>query len=416
MAAKLNPLDNAIKQLEIVAKRLDLDPGVTEVLKHPRRIITVSLPVKMDNGRIEVFTGYRVQHNHYRGPFKGGIRYHPEVDLDAVKAMAMWMTWKCAVVDIPYGGAKGGVVCNPKVMSKGEIERLTRRYTTMIFDDIGPYKDVPAPDVYTDSQTMAWIMDTYSTIKGYSVPEVVTGKPLAVGGSYGREEATGRGVAICAREAAKITNLDLGKSTTVIQGFGNVGRYAAKILHEMGTEIIAASDSGSAIFSKQGLDPIKLMAHKSEKGTVRGFSGSKDISQEELLELECDILVPAALENQITRANADKIQAKIVVEGANGPTTTEADEILYEKEVCHIPDILANAGGVTVSYYEWVQNLHREQWPEKEVNTKLEERLVKAYGQVLGLSQKENVNMKAAAYMLGVKRVADAFMKLGLFP
>ncbi|MFQ5999023.1 MAG: Glu/Leu/Phe/Val dehydrogenase [Candidatus Bathyarchaeia archaeon] len=416
MPEKLNPLDNAIKELEIVAKKLGLEPGVTEVLKNPRRTIAVSVPVRMDRGQIEVFTGYRVQHNHYRGPFKGGIRYHPDVTLDEVKALAMWMTWKCAIVDIPYGGAKGGVPCNPKVMSIGEIERLTRRYTTMIFDDIGPYKDVPAPDVYTNSQIMAWIMDTYSSMRGYSVPEVVTGKPLDVGGSHGREEATGRGVAICAREAARTINLDLKKSTVVVQGFGNVGQHAANILRQMGAQIIAASDSQSAIFSKQGLNPARLMDYKSQKGSVKGFNSTKEISQEELLELQCDIMIPAALENQITRSNANQIQAKILVEGANGPTTTEADEILHKNDVCHIPDILANAGGVTVSYYEWVQNLHREQWPETEVNIKLEDRLVKSYNTVLELSRKESVNMKTAAYMLGVRRVADAFSKLGLFP
>jgi glutamate dehydrogenase/leucine dehydrogenase len=413
---KINPLEVAIEQLERAAEKLKLDPGVLELLKHPRRVIIVSVPVKMDDGTIKVFTGYRVQHNPWRGPYKGGIRYHPDVDLDEVKALAMWMTWKCAVLDIPYGGAKGGVVCNPKQMSKNELERLTRRYTTMILDDIGPYRDVPAPDVYTDAQTMAWIMDTYSQIKGYSVPEVVTGKPVSVGGSPGRAGATGRGVAIVAREAAKYLGIRMKNATVAVQGYGNVGSYTARVLKDMGCKIIAVSDSKGGAYNPNGFDPYKILAFKKETGTVVGFKGTKKITNEELLELNCDILVPAALENQITKENADNIKARIISEGANGPTTPEADDILCEKKILAIPDILANAGGVTVSYFEWVQNLHREQWTEEEVNKKLEAKMVKAFHDVLEASKKDEVNMRTAAYMLGVGRVAEAYNKLGLFP
>lgn len=416
MVAQINPLENAYNQLDKAARVLKLDRGITEVLKHPRRTITISIPVRMDNGKIEVFTGYRVQHNYMRGPYKGGIRYHPQVSLDEVKALAMWMTWKCAVVEIPYGGAKGGVICNPKTMSQGELERLTRRYTTGIFEEIGPYKDVPAPDVYTDAQTMAWIMDTYSSIKGYAVPGVVTGKPISVGGSYGREQATGRGVAICTREAAKVKKMTLKKARVAIQGFGNVGSNAAKILREMGASIVAISDTKGGIFNRNGLDLTKVEAYKKKNGSVVGMTGCKELSNEELLECECDILIPAALENQITEKNAGNVQAKIIVEGANGPVTTEADEILRKRGVFHVPDILANAGGVTVSYFEWVQNLQREQWSEEEVNAKLETRMVKAFADVTDTSKKYHLDMKTAAYVLGVSRVADAFEKLGLFP
>ncbi len=413
---RLNPFEIAVKQLEIAGEKLKLDPNIINVLKHPRRVITVSVPVRMDDGTVKVFTGYRVQHFRARGPYKGGIRYHPSVDLDEVKALAMWMTWKCAVVDIPYGGAKGGVMCNPKEMSKGELERMTRRYTAMLEDDIGPYKDVPAPDVYTDAQTMAWIMDTYSTFKGYLVPEVVTGKPVNVGGSEGRAEATGRGVAICAREAAKSLGIGLNGATVAVQGYGNVGVSAAKALHQMGCRIIAVSDSRGGVYDSKGFDPLALAKHKEKTGTVLGFANSKHITNEELLEIECDILVPAALENMITRQNAPRVKARIVCEGANGPTTPEADEILHEMGVFVVPDILANAGGVTVSYFEWTQNLRREYWSEEEVNRKLEQKMVKAFGEVLEIYKKHNVHMRTAAYMLGVGRVAEAFKTLGLFP
>lgn len=416
MVEKINPFDAVRKQLDIVEEKLGLDPSIIERLKHPRRVIIVSVPVKMDDGSVKVFTGYRVQYDMSRGPYKGGIRYHPDVDLDEVKALAAWMAWKCAVLDIPYGGAKGGVACNPKEMSRGELERMTRRYTAMLFDDIGPYKDVPAPDVYTDAQTMAWIMDTYSQFKGHLVPEVVTGKPVDVGGSEGREEATGRGVAICTREAVKHLGMNMSGKTVVVQGFGNVGRTAAKILRQMGCKIIAVSDSKGGIYNPGGLDLENVIEHKKKTGQVCGLEGYKDITNKELLELECDILVPAALESQITEANAPRIKAKIIVEGANGPSTPEAREILRKRGVFVVPDILANAGGVTVSYYEWVQNLHREHWSEGEVNRKLEEKMVNAFQDVVAVSKKYETDMATAAYILAITRIVDASKLLGLFP
>ena len=416
MEKKINPFDTVRKQLDIVAEKLKLDPSIVERLKSPRRIIIVSVPVKMDDGKIKVFTGYRVQYDMVRGPYKGGIRYHPNVDLDEVKALAAWMTWKCAVVDIPYGGAKGGVAGNPKEMSKGELERLTRRYTSMIIDEIGPYKDVPAPDVYTDAQTMAWIMDTYSQFKGYLVPEVVTGKPIEVGGSEGREEATGRGVAICAREAAKHLGVDMQNLRVVIQGFGKVGKAAANILQQMSCKIIAVSDSNGGIFNRKGLDLTAVLEYKEKTGQLSGFKDGADITNDELLELECDILVPAALENQITKENASDIKAKVIVEGANGPSTPDAREILNKRGVFIVPDILANAGGVVVSYFEWIQNLHREHWSEKEVNQKLEEKMVEAFKDVLKTAKEYAVNMATAAYILGIKRIVNAYDRLGLFP
>jgi glutamate dehydrogenase/leucine dehydrogenase len=412
----VNPFDAVIKQLDIVAGKLKLDPSLTERLKSPRRIIIVSVPVKMDDGKIKVFTGYRVQYDMVRGPYKGGIRYHPNVDLDEIKALAAWMTWKCAVVDIPYGGAKGGVACNPKEMSRGELERLTRRYTSMIIDEIGPYKDVPAPDVYTDAQTMAWIMDTYSQFKGYLVPEVVTGKPIEVGGSEGREDATGRGAAICAREAVKHLGIDMRCLRVAVQGFGKVGKAAAKILHQMGCKIIAVSDSSGGIFDEKGLDLTAVLEHKEKTGRLSGFKDGADITNDELLELECDVLVPAALENQITEENAADIKAKIIVEGANGPSTPEAREILNKRGVFIVPDILANAGGVVVSYFEWIQNLHREHWGEKQVNQKLEEKMIKAFKDVLKIAREYTVDMATAAYILGIKRIVNAYERLGLFP
>jgi glutamate dehydrogenase/leucine dehydrogenase len=336
--------------------------------------------------------------------------------LEEVTALAMWMTWKCAVVNIPYGGAKGGICCNPKEMSKNELERLTRRYTSLILDYIGPYRDVPAPDVYTDAQTMAWIMDTYSQFKGYSVPECVTGKPISVGGSEGREEATSRGVIICAREAAKRVGLSFKDATVAVQGYGNVGWNAAKIAHDMGCKIVAVSDSVGGIYCQEGLNPYKVYEHKLKTGSVVNYPKCKDISNEELLETECDILIPAALENQITGANADKIKAKIVAEGANGPTTPEADKILHEKGIFLVPDILANAGGVTVSYFEWVQNLTREHWTLEEVNRKLENIMMRAFNDVYSLMEREKEDMRTAALMLGIGRVSEAIKILGLWP
>jgi glutamate dehydrogenase/leucine dehydrogenase len=409
-------LNVALEQLGIAAEKLNLDPGIHEMLKHPKRSLIVSITTKMDDGETGVFQGCRVQHWDARGPFKGGIRYHPDVTLDEITALAMWMTWKCAVVDIPYGGAKGGVCCNPKKMSKGELERLTRRYTSLLLDFIGPYRDVPAPDVYTDAQTMAWIMDTYSQFKGYSVPECVTGKPISVGGSEGREEATSRGVVTCAREAAKILGLKLKEAKVAVQGYGNVGWNAAKIAHDMGCRVVAVSDSLGGICCAKGLNPYKIYAHKSKTGSVINYKGCENVTNEELLETKCDILIPAALENQITKVNADKIKARIVAEGANGPTTPEADRIFYEKEIVLIPDILANAGGVTASYFEWVQNLTREHWSVEEVNRKLESKMVRAFNDVCRLAEKEKVDMRTAALMLGIGRVTDAMKTLGLWP
>jgi glutamate dehydrogenase/leucine dehydrogenase len=370
----------------------------------------------MDNGEVNVFMGCRVQHNDARGPYKGGIRYHPGVTLSEISALAMWMTWKCAIVDIPYGGAKGGVCCNPKEMSIGELERLTRRYVLMLLDFIGPYQDVPAPDVYTDAQVMAWIVDTYSRFRGYSVPEVATGKPIVIGGSLGREEATSRGVTFCIREAAKYMHMPLKGATVAVQGFGNVGWNAAKLLDEIGCKIIAVSDSQGGIYNAEGISPTAVFEYKEKNGAVVGFKGTEAITNEELLQLKCDILVPAALENQITRTNADKIKAKMLAEAANGPTTPEADRILQEKGVFIIPDILANSGGVTSSYFEWVQNLTREHWTEEEVNKKLEVKMVKAFNDVCELSKKRKTDMRSAALMLGVGRVAEAIKILGLWP
>jgi glutamate dehydrogenase/leucine dehydrogenase len=409
-------LSVACEQLKIAAEKLNLEHGIHEMLKYPKRSLVVSITVKMDNGKTCVFSGCRVQHWDARGPFKGGIRYHPNVTLDEVTALAMWMTWKCAVVDIPYGGAKGGVCCNPKEMSKGELERLTRRYTSLLLDFIGPYRDVPAPDVYTDAQTMAWIMDTYSQFKGYSVPECVTGKPISVGGSEGREEATSRGVVICAREAAKHLGLKLKDATVAVQGFGNVGWNAAKIAYDMGCKIVALSDSAGGIYCSRGLNPYKIYEHKSKTGSVVNYKGCENITNEELVETKCDILIPAALENQITKTNAAKIKAKMVAEGANGPTTPEADKALHEKKIFLVPDILANSGGVTASYFEWVQNLTREHWTLEEVNRKLENKMVKAFNDVHRLAKQEESDMRTAALMLGVGRVAEAIKTLGLWP
>ncbi len=416
MSGEIGPLDVALEQLEMAAEMLELDPGIHEFLKRPKRTLTVSIPIRMDKGNIQIFWGCRVQHLDSRGPFKGGIRYHPCVDLAEVTALAMWMTWKCAVVDIPYGGAKGGVCCNPKEMSKTELERLTRRYTNMLLDFIGPQRDVPAPDVYTDAQTMAWIMDTYSRFKGYSVPECVTGKPIIVGGSEGRTEATSRGVVICVREAIKRLGMKMKGTTVAVQGFGNVGWNAAKIAYDWGAKIVAVSDSRGGIYNPEGLNPYKVLEHKERAGTVLGFKKAKQVTNKELLEVKCDILIPAALENQITKANAGRIKAKIVCEGANGPTTPKADKILGEKKVFLIPDILANAGGVTASYFEWVQNLTREHWALEEVNRKLENMMVKAFDDVYKTMDKEETNMRTAALLLGVGRVADALKTLGLWP
>jgi glutamate dehydrogenase/leucine dehydrogenase len=411
-----NPFENALKQLEIASDLLKLDQGIHEMLRVPKRVITVAVPVKLDNGEVLTYTGYRAQHNDGRGPYKGGIRYHPDVTLDEVKALSFWMTWKCAVVDIPFGGAKGGVICNPKEMSMGEKERMTRRYTSMIYDMIGPYRDIPAPDVYTDSQTMAWILDTYSQMTGYRVPGCVTGKPISLGGSEGRTAATGRGTAICVREAVKVLGFELKNSTVVVQGFGNVGSYAALLLSEMGCKITGLSDSHGGIYSTKGINPLAALKHKEKIGTLSGLSGCEDVTNEDLLTLECDILVPAALENVITKHNAGDIKAKVVNEAANGPTTPEADEKLNLNKIFVVPDILSNAGGVTVSYLEWVQNLNRDHWTEEEVNNKLEHKMLKSFKDVYQNSLKQNISMRDSALMVGVGRVAEALKTLGIWP
>jgi glutamate dehydrogenase (NAD(P)+) len=414
---ELNPYENALKQLSDTAELISLDADVHEMLRQPKRILSVSIPVKMDDGRVKNFQGYRVQYNDARGPFKGGIRYHPKVTLDEVKALAAWMTWKCSVVDLPYGGAKGGVICDPKNMSISEKEKVTRRFTAMIADFIGPYRDVPAPDVYTDPQTMAWILDTYSQIKGYQVPECVTGKPISLGGSEGRSNSTARGCVFCVREAAKVANIPLKGATAAIQGFGNAGSWSAIFLSEIGVKVLAVSDSKGGILSRgNGLDPRRVLEHKEKTGSVVGFNGTEEISNEELLELDVDILIPAALENAITAKNASKIRARIISEAANGPTTPEADKVLERNKVLLVPDILANAGGVAVSYLEWVQNLNRQHWTEDEVNQKLEQKIVSAFKSVLETSKRYNVSMRSGALAVAVQRVADAIKTLGIWP
>jgi glutamate dehydrogenase (NAD(P)+) len=411
-----NPWTIAQRQFDIAADALELAPGMREVLRVPQRELTVNFPVKLDDGSIRVFNGYRVHHNASRGPTKGGIRYHPATSLDEVRALAMWMTWKCAVVNIPYGGAKGGVVCDPKQLSPAELERMTRRYTSEIAILIGPQRDIPAPDVNTTPQVMAWIMDTFSMHQGYTIPAVVTGKPVNIGGSLGRNEATGRGTAIVIREAARQIGLPLEQARVVVQGFGNAGAIAARLLQEMGATIVGVSDSQGGIYNPGGLDASAVRRYKDAHGSVIGFPEADRISNVDLLELSCDILVPAALENQITRANAARIQARIIGEAANGPTTPEADAILYDRGVLVLPDILANAGGVTVSYFEWVQNLQDFFWSEQEVNAKLERIMLSSFEQVQAIAQQRKVHLRTAAYLLAVQRVADATLTRGIYP
>lgn len=413
MAETLNPFEIVQKQIKTACDKLGLEESVYEILKEPERVLTVSIPVRMDDGSIKTFIGYRSQHNTVLGPAKGGVRFHPDVTMDEVKALSAWMTFKCAVVGIPYGGGKGGVRCNPKELSKSELERLSRGYFRAISPIIGPEKDIPAPDVYTNAQVMAWFMDEFSQLKGYNTPGVVTGKPIVLGGSLGRSEATARGVTFTIREAAKKIGLDLTKATVAIQGFGNAGSVAARLLHELGCKIVAVNDSQGGAYNPDGLDPEAVNEYKKKNKTVKGFPGSKDISGAELLELDVDILVPAALENVITSSNAANIKAKIVGEAANGPTTPEADEILYKKGILVIPDILCNAGGVTVSYFEWVQNLMNFYWTEEEVNSRLEQIMVKAFNEVFDIHKKYSVNMREAAYMLAVKRIAEALKLRG---
>jgi len=412
----LNPYRIAQIQFDIAAEYLKLDQGLRQILRTPKRVLEVSIPTKMDNGQVKVFSGYRVQHNVARGPAKGGIRYHPSVTLDEVKALAAWMTWKTATVNIPYGGGKGGVICDPKRMTKSELERMTRRYTSEILPLIGPEKDIPAPDMYTDAQTMAWIMDTYSMTKGYSTLGVVTGKPLSIGGSEGRNEATARGCLVAVEEACRVKKMSVRGSSVAIQGFGNAGSLAAKLFSEKKARVIAISDSRGGVFNSRGIDPLKAMRYKERSGTVVGMPGTSRISNDELLTMKCDILIPAALENVITLNNADQIKAKIVAEAANGPTTPHADEVLARKGIMLLPDILANAGGVTVSYFEWVQDLQSFFWSEAEVNAKLESVMRRAFTEVHESARKHRTHMRTGAYCLAVGRVADATLVRGLFP
>ena len=417
MSNQINPFEMALKQLDEVAKLIKLEKGMHEVLAHPKRVLTVSIPTRMDNGEIQVFTGFRSQHNDARGPFKGGIRYHPQVSIDEVRALSMWMTWKCAIADIPYGGGKGGIICNPKEMSNGELERMTRRYAYGIADIIGPHTDIPAPDVYTGGKEMAWIMDTYSALKGnYVQPEVITGKPLPIGGSLGRNEATGRGLSFTVREAAKKLKVNMKTATVAVQGFGNAGQFASQLVEEQGAKVIAASDSKGGVYNKSGIQIGALRKHKEKTGSVVGFSGAKSVTNEELLELDCTILIPAALENQINSKNAKNVKAKIVAEAANGPTTPDADDVLFKNDILVIPDILANGGGVTVSYFEWLQNLRREYWTEDEVNQKLDTNITKAFLDIYKTHDDYKVNMRKASMVLAVNRVVEATKIRGLWP
>jgi glutamate dehydrogenase (NAD(P)+) len=407
----------AQEQFDRASDVLDLDDGLRKVLREVKRELTVHFPVLMDDGNIEMFTGYRVQHNLARGPAKGGLRFHPAVTLDEVKALAMWMTWKCAVVGLPYGGAKGGVIVDPKKLSLAEQQRLVRRFATEISIVVGPESDIPAPDVGTNAQHMAWFMDTISMHRGYSVPATVTGKPLAVGGSEGRPEATGRGLTFCVLEGLEELNIQPAGSTAVVQGFGNVGSVSAKLLNrEAGMSILAVSDSTSAIYNGHGLDLAEAEQYKATHGSFAGYPGAESIEPHEILELECTVLVPAALEGQIHKGNAPRVRAKVIAEGANGPTTPEADDILLEKGVLVIPDIVANAGGVTVSYFEWVQDLQAFFWEESEINQRLRHIMSRAYKQVSRVAHDRKLSMRTAAYTLAVDQVARASEARGIYP
>jgi glutamate dehydrogenase (NAD(P)+) len=407
--------DMAVRQFDVAANKLGIDPNVAARLRRPDRAMIVSVPTRMDDGRVQVFTGYRVQHNDVLGPFKGGIRYHPAVNLGEVSALAMWMTWKCSLVGLPLGGAKGGIACDPAHLSSSELQSMTRRFTAEILNIIGPEVDVPAPDMGTNEQVMAWIMDTYSQHKGHAVPEIVTGKPVAIGGTLGRREATGRGVVYMIIEAARYLGIDLSKCTAAVQGFGNVGSVAVKELANIGIKIIGVSDRTGGFVDTKGLPVDKLLEVADKNHSLEGCPYGDKISNAEVLELKCDILVPAALEMQITEKNAARVQCRILAEGANGPTTPEADAILHDKGVFLIPDILANAGGVVVSYFEWVQDLQNFFWNETEVSNKLREILVKAFQEVLAMSQKQSVNMRLAALMIGIDRVVRAMLWRGLY-
>ncbi len=415
-AATEDPWAMALRQFDRAAGHLSLKRGIRDYLAYPHRELVVHFPVQLDDGSARIFTGYRVHHSSVLGPTKGGLRYHPAVNLNEVRALAMWMSWKCALMHLPFGGAKGGVSCDPSHLSRTELERLTRRYATEISIFVGPSSDIPAPDVGTNEQVMAWFMDTYSMHKGYSVPAVVTGKPVVIGGSAGRREATGRGVMIAAREASRERGLPFAGSAVAVQGFGNVGATTAVLMHDQGCRIVAVSDVDGGIYAPRGLDPRAVIAHVREHGRVAGYPGTEPVTNTALLELPCDFLVPAALEGQITRKNASAIKTKIVVEGANGPTTPEADEILAERGVLVVPDILANAGGVVVSYFEWVQDLQAYFWTEAEINAQLERIMVQSFAAVVGLARARGVDLRIAAMIFAVQRVADALMTRGIYP
>jgi glutamate dehydrogenase (NAD(P)+) len=411
-----NAYDVALENFDTAANALELDSDTREMIKYPERVLTVTVPVRMDDGHIHRFEAYRVQHSSVRGPAKGGIRYHPQVTLDEVKALATWMTWKCAVVNIPFGGGKGGVTCDPKHMTQGELERMTRRYTSAILPLIGPEQDIPAPDVYTNPQTMAWIMDTYSMTKGYPIPGVVTGKPISLGGSLGRNEATGRGVFYTTLSALEFLKIPVKGAKVVVQGFGNAGSIAAQLLHEAGAVVIAVSDSRACIFNSNGFDVPKLMSYKDRTGQVLGFPNSEEIQPAELLALQCEILVPAALENSIDSTNAPSIRTKIVAEAANGPVTPDGDAVLESKGIFLIPDILCNAGGVTVSYFEWVQDTQHLFWDAEDVYKRLEQIMKTSFADVLKIHTEKKVPMRTAANVLGIGRVAEAIKIRGLYP
>ena len=416
MAPKEDPWDSALRQFDRAADHLPIKRGIREFLAYPKRELTVHFPVKMDDGSVRIFTGYRIHHSTVLGPTKGGIRYHQDVTLNEIRALAMLMSWKCAVVGLPYGGAKGGVVVNPKELSQNELEHLTRRYATEISILMSPEGDIPAPDVGTNPQVMAWIMDTYSMHRGYSTPSVVTGKPVAIGGSQGRVEATGRGVTIVAREAARMLGMNLQGATVAIQGFGNVGSVAAVLLSKAGCKIIAASDTRGGVVNTKGLDAGRLVEHKERTGSVVGFPGAEVVSNQDLLEVPCDILVPSALEGQITDDNAPRLKTRLIVEGANGPVTPAGDDVLRDRKITVIPDILANAGGVSVSYFEWVQGLQQFFWTEEEVNENLERIMVRSFGQVAQVSTERKVDLRTAALIRGIDRVANALYIRGIYP
>ena len=413
---ELNPFKIAKQQFDIAADYLDLDHSMRSVLKHAKRQLIVSIPVKMDSGRVEVFEGYRVQHNIARGPAKGGIRYHPQVTLDEVKALASWMTWKCATVGIPYGGGKGGVVCDPKGMSQGELERLTRRYAFEIAPIIGKDSDIPAPDVYTDEQTMAWIMDTISMVRGHTELAVVTGKPIALGGSLGRNEATARGCLYALREACRVKGMSLKGARVAVHGFGNAGSHIARLVAADGARVVAICDSRSGVYAENGLDVQAALEHKKQTGAVQGLANAREIERDAVLETDCDILLPSALENSITLANVGRVKAKIIAELANGPVTPGADRVFAENGVFLIPDILANAGGVTVSYYEWVQDQYSYFWTESQINERLEQTMQIAFRSVHETAERYQTDMRAGAYILAVDRVAEATRVRGIFP